>query len=271
MSKFKLSNKIFSLGLDAKELSVYAYLCSIQSQEQTITGEAVVYVKQTTIAEKCSVRSVQTVAKIIARLSMKGLVSPLNRAVKHDGFKGTYFYGVKKLPLDSGYFFVDRKVLGILSPRQMYVYLFLCKSFDMRRNDCWNSYNDISEQTGMKRETIIQTIRELVEHHLIVRMRRKSKENHHVFVDNHYQLVRFETGHIKKGKIKERLYSQYNRSSAKYSWLVEILGHYQYTMRKRKCQAISENLFLSRGSPKSESHIRTQDIYCLKEKKISIL
>lgn len=260
MSKFKLSNKIFSLGLDVKELVVYAYLCSIQSKELTITGEAVVYVKQATIAEKCCMRSVQTVAKVIHRLSEKGLVSPLNRAVKHDGYKGTYYYGIKKMPLNSGYFFVDRKALAQLAPRQMFVYLFLCKSFDVRRNDCWNSYNDISEQTGMKRETVVQTIRELVQRHLVVRMRRKSRENNRVYVDNHYQLVRFETGHI-RGKIKERLYLRYNRSVAKTSWLVEVLGHYQYTMRNKKCQAISENLFSSRGSPIFGTHISTQESY----------
>ena len=125
MSKFKLSNKIFSLGLDVKELVVYAYLCSIQSKELTITGEAVVYVKQATIAEKCCMRSVQTVAKVIHRLSEKGLVSPLNRAVKHDGYKGTYYYGIKKMPLNivRGILFLLIQALKLFLTT---IHLYLC-------------------------------------------------------------------------------------------------------------------------------------------------
>ena len=85
----------------------------------------------------------------------------------------------------------------MLTPRQMLVYLFLCKSFSTVLHDCWNSYNDISAQIGMKRESVIQTIRELVELGMIVRMQRRSKENRRVYVDNHYSIVRFEVGHIR--------------------------------------------------------------------------
>ena len=38
MSLFKLSNQIFQLGLDAQEVSVYAYLCSLPTAQHTITG-----------------------------------------------------------------------------------------------------------------------------------------------------------------------------------------------------------------------------------------
>lgn len=65
MSRCKLSNQIFQLGLDMQELSVYAYLCSIHFGQLTITGENVVCVKQSTIARNCGMRSVQTVARVI--------------------------------------------------------------------------------------------------------------------------------------------------------------------------------------------------------------
>ena len=86
----------------------------------------------------------------------------------------------------------------------MLVYLFLCKSFSTVLHDCWNSYNDISAQIGMKRESVIQTIRELVELGLIVRMQRRSKENRRVYVDNHYSIVRFEVGHFRARMPKMR-------------------------------------------------------------------
>ena len=60
----------------------------------------------------------------------------------------------------------------------------------------------------MKRETVVQTIRELVELGLIVRMQRRSKENRRVYVDNHYSIVRFEVGHIRAKMPKLQLASE---------------------------------------------------------------
>ena len=197
MSLFKLSNHIFKLGLDAQELSVYAYLCSLPASGFTLQGAAVISVKQRTIALNCGIKSPVTIAKAIDRLREKGLVDYLERTKKANGHYGAYCYAVSKQPTDTGYFTVDRHVFGMLVPRQMLVYLFLCKSFSTVLHDCWNSYNDIAEQIGMKRESVIQTIRELVELGLIVRIQRRSKENRRVYVDNHYSIVRFEVGHIR--------------------------------------------------------------------------
>ena len=197
MSLFKLSNHIFKLGLDAQELSVYAYLCSLPASGFTLQGAAVISVKQRTIALNCGIKSPVTIAKAIDRLREKGLVDYLERTKKANGHYGAYCYAVSKQPTDTGYFTVDRHVFGMLVPRQMLVYLFLCKSFSTVLHDCWNSYNDISARIGMKRESVIQTIRELIELGLIVRMQRRSKENRRVFVDNHYSIVRFEVGHIR--------------------------------------------------------------------------
>jgi len=205
VSLFKLSNKLFSLGLDAQEISVYAYLCSLPASSFTLHGAAVISVKQRTIAANCGIKSPVTIAKTIDRLREKGLVDYLERQYKANGHRGTYWYAVTKQPTDIGYFTVDRRVFGVLKPRQMLAYLFLCKSFSTVLHDCWNSYNDISAQIGMKRESVIQTIRELVELGLIVRMQRRSKENRRVFVDNHYSIVRFEVGHIRVKMPKMRL------------------------------------------------------------------
>ena len=81
MTYIKLSNKIFELGLTSKELSIYAYLCSLPNDYPTLDGAAI-KVKQATIAQKCGLKAVQTVAKIIDSLAAKGLVIPLKRSVK---------------------------------------------------------------------------------------------------------------------------------------------------------------------------------------------
>ena len=121
----------------------------------------------------------------------------LSNAIFSLGRKGAYCYAVTKQQTETAYFTVDRRVFGMLVPRQMLVYLFLCKSFSTVLHDCWNSYSDIAEQIGMKRETVVQTVRELVGLGLIVRMQRKSRQNRHVYTDNHYSIVRFEIGHIR--------------------------------------------------------------------------
>ena len=204
MSLFRLSNKIFSLGLDAQELSVYAYLCSLPASGFTLQGAAVISVKQRTIAANCGIKSPVTISKTIDRLREKGLVDYLERQYKANGHKSAYWYAVTKQKTDTGFFMIDRRVFGMITPRQMLVYLFLCKSFSTVLHDCWNSYNDIAEQIGMKRESVIQTIRELVELGLIVRIQRRSKENRRVYVDNHYSIVRFEVGHIRAQMPKMR-------------------------------------------------------------------
>lgn len=202
VSIFRLSNDIFALGLNAQEIAVYAYLCSLPASGFTLQGAAVISVKQRTIAANCGIKSPVTVAKTIDRLREKGLVDYLERQNKANGHRGAYWYAVTKQPTDTGFFMVDRRVFGMLTPRQMLVYLFLCKSFSTVLHDCWNSYNDIAAQIRMKRESVIQTIQELVELSLIVRIQRRSKENRRVYVDNHYSIVRFEVGRI-RGKMPE--------------------------------------------------------------------
>ena len=46
MSLFRISNHIFELGLNAQELSVYAYLCSLPADTRTITRKGSIKVSQ---------------------------------------------------------------------------------------------------------------------------------------------------------------------------------------------------------------------------------
>ena len=81
MSLFKLSNKLFLLGLNAQEMSVYAYLCSLPAVARTLTGASVISVKQTTIGQNCGIKSTTTVSRIIDRLNEKGLTGLLGNLV----------------------------------------------------------------------------------------------------------------------------------------------------------------------------------------------
>ena len=258
MHNIQLSNKIFDLGLNAKELSIYAYLCSLPSNYPMFDGTAV-KVKQATIAQKCGLKAVQTVSKVIDSLSTKGLVAPIKRSIKANGYKGTYIYEVKKLPTNDSFFFLDRSVFGKLVPRQMMIYLFICKSFSMQLMDCWNSYNDIAAQTGMKRETIIETISELEQLKLLRRNKRKAKDNKRVYVDNHYFLIMYVRGTIRKqGKKIVRMYCEYNRTNPK---LFKSLKFTCYNITKEKICQVGGKTFFKRGSPQFYSHLQIPNNY----------
>ncbi len=248
-SRIKLSNKIFDLGLSTQELAVYTYLCSLPSDYPMLDG-AVVKVKQSTIAQKCGIKAVQTVAKVINSLSQKALVTPLKRSVKQNGYKGTYIYEVKKLPTTDSFFFAERSVYGQLIPRQIMIYLFLCKAYSVERRESWNSFNDIAQQTGMKRETVIETVSELEKLRYIRRSRRKARDNRRVYVDNHYFLITYVRGSIRKkqGKKIARLYCEYNRTCGLSSKINTFINPYTITKRQI-CQEVSAIFFASRGSP----------------------
>ena len=252
MSRFKISNDIFALGLTASELTVYAYMSSLPSMQDTLDGKATITVKQSTIAQNCGIKAVQTVSKVITMLSEKGLVEPIQRH-KRNGYKGTYIYNVKKLPTNDSFFFVDRSIFGKLIPRQMMIYLFICKAYSNEIHDSWNSYNDISQQTGMKRETVIQTIAELEAMKLIRRNKRKSRENRRVFVDNHYFLIIYVRGTIRKhGKKIARMYCEYIRTGS--TLYKSYLFTYYHIIKKEICQ-VGGAIFHKRGSPQIYTHL----------------
>ncbi len=262
MSLFKLSNKLFALRLDPQELTVYAYLCSLPTDERTLSGDAVISVKQTTIGANCGIKSPTTVSKVIDRLRQKALIEPLERNCKANYHMGTYKYAVTKQSLHDGYFFTERRVFGQLCPRQMMIYLFICKSYSPTLGRCWNSYNDISAQTGMKRESVIQTINELVKGHFIVRHRKRSKENKNVFVDNHYCIVFYVRGHIKKAV---RLQLTCNRTRDLTG--IKSTNHTHCNTKRRLCQAPFE----TRGSPKVAAHYSVPKVHTKLKKKNTII
>lgn len=253
MSVIKLSNKLFSLGLDPREMSVYAYLCSLPATASTLSGAAVVKVRQQTIAERCLIRSAKTVSGILSRLAEKELVEVIERDDKPQR-RGTHVYAVRRLSVQGGWFFVDRRIFGQLVPRQMTVYLFLCKAYNHVLSDSWNSYTDIARQTGMKREVVIQTISELVAGHHIVKYRKRSADNKRVFVDNHYAIVRYTRVHIRHRprRIKGGHPSFRPRMASIRMLAAPYNCHPHYTISRRSCQV----LFWCRGSPNFTPHFK---------------
>ena len=84
--------------------------------QDTLDEKSTITVKQSTIAQNCGIKAVQTVSKVITSLTEKGLVEPIQRNLKRNGYKGTYIYTVKKLPTNDSFFFVERRIFGRLVP-----------------------------------------------------------------------------------------------------------------------------------------------------------
>ncbi|MEG0614119.1 MAG: hypothetical protein RR540_00065 [Oscillospiraceae bacterium] len=269
MSRFKLSNKILDLKLSNNELAIFAYLCSIHSTA-TLLGD-IVKVKQSTIAQKCCLRTSATVGRVVSRLMDKGLIQRVIRTVKADGNSGTNSYILNKPSTLGGFFFVDRHVFGRILPRQLRVYLFIAKSFDTQKNDCWNSYNDISAQLGIKRSDVVEIIGELCELNLIRKSLRKSRANKKVYVDNHYKIVLF-VPHKKISGHKNRLHSPKKCSlyffvANKVNKKLLEIQQINHSIFKSQCQV--DFFVLSRGSPLNRMSVKRPKIIHRKEKRLN--
>ncbi len=266
MHRIQISNKIFDQGLSVAAISVYAYLCSIKGN--VCNGFTHVKVKQKTIAAACGIASVQTVAKAIRELTEKQIIMQSIRTVRCDRSLSTNIYVFKKLPTTDGFFFVspDMAFSGQLVPRQLVVYLFLCKAHSTKHGYSWNSYNDMAAQIRMKRETVIATIQELCEMHLIAKQLMRSRENNRVFVDNRYFIVQRETGTIKKKKpVWETDF---------FTWVtgcMVALVNPKPILVYHGWRTLSSPFYLLRGSPQIVTRILNPNVFSSRKRKNKVI
>ena len=188
---FKLSNDILNIGLTPNELKVAVYLYSCVRKDTSVC------VKQRVIASKCGISKVETVGSIICRLQRKGVIERVSRPHKANGQLGTYRYKLKQVAT-RGFFKVKRYILGKLSGVQLRMYLFICRAVT-KKNDMWNSFNDIANALQIARKKVIAVINELVSLGVIRKLRVLKKDGS--YSDNHYSVsepeVQKEKGHKK--------------------------------------------------------------------------
>ena len=191
---FKLNNDILNIGLTPNELKVAVYLYSCVRKDNTS-----VCVKQRVIASKCGISKVETVGNIICRLQRskvetvgniicrlqrKGVIERVSRPHKANGQLGTYIYKLKAVAA-KGFFKVKRYILGKLSGVQLRMYLFICRAVT-KKNDMWNSFNDIANALQIVRKKVITVINELVSLGVIRKLRVLKKDGS--YSDNHYSV-----------------------------------------------------------------------------------
>lgn len=191
MNNIKVSNSVFDLGLTLKELAIYTYLLSIHSKYKKVSMAA--------IAACCGLKTAEAVSRNIAALKKKGLITTVISTVKTDGLCGSNIYMLKELPFDDGFFFFPRRLFKMgLSYKALAVLLFQYKAYSPERGISWNSYSDIAKALKMRRSDVIAEIKALVQKKLLRKRLFRSESNRNVYSDNHYTVVWFYMGAIKR-------------------------------------------------------------------------
>ena len=183
MPYFRMNNDILDLGLTPNEIKVAVCLYSC-----VFRNHYSVQIKQSTIADKCGIKKVETVSKIIYKLQKLGVIERIERPLRSNGWFGTNIYHLKAV-VCRGFFKVYRNVIDKLSGVQLRMYLFVCRAVT-KKNDMWNSFNDIARVLQIARNKVISVINELVELGVIRKLKIVKKDGS--YSDNHYSINNLE-------------------------------------------------------------------------------
>lgn len=226
----KLNNDILDCGLTVNELKVAVCLYScVYNNKNTVC------IKQSVIAHKCGFKQSRTVSNIICRLQRKGIIQAVRRPYKRNGHLGTYIYTLKSI-VSKGFFKVKRYIFNRLNAVQLRMYLFVCRAVT-KKNDMWNSFNDISHALQIGRNKVIATLNELVKMGFIRKFKVIKKDGS--YSDNHYSVAE------PSQKIKKESSRQYCNLSGTFK--IEKISYFDYRCSMSACQGKSTNLidFLS--------------------------
>ena len=226
---FRLNNSILDCGLTPNELKVAVCLYSC-----VFNNRCVVQIKQATIAQKCGIKKIETVANIICQLQRKGIIERVCRPHKANGQLGTYIYKLKAI-VSKGYFKIKRYILGRLNGVQLRMYLFVCRAIT-KKNDMWNSFNDISRALQIGRKKVIAVINELVGMGFIRKLKVLKKDGS--YSDNHYSVSEPTAENNNQGKKEESP----KQATTLFGTFKNIL-HIDYILPVIACQAVKQDFF----------------------------
>jgi DNA-binding MarR family transcriptional regulator len=226
---FRLNNSILDCGLTPNELKVAVCLYSC-----VFNNRCVVQIKQATIAQKCGIKKIETVANIICQLQRKGIIERVFRPHKANGQLGTYIYKLKTI-VSKGYFKIKRYILGKLNGVQLRMYLFVCRAIT-KKNDMWNSFNDISRALRIGRKKVIAVINELVGMGFIRKLKVLKKDGS--YSDNHYSVSEPTVENKNQGKKEESP----KQATTLFGTFRNIL-HIDYILPVIACQAVKQDFF----------------------------
>ena len=226
---FRLNNSILDCGLTPNELKVAVCLYSC-----IFNNRCIVQIKQATISQKCGIKKIETVANIICQLQRKGIIERVSRPHKTKCRLGTYIYKLKEIA-SKGFFKMKRYILGKLNGVQLRMYLFVCRAIT-KKNDMWNSFNDISRALQIGRKKVIAVINELVGMGFIRKLKVLKKDGS--YSDNHYSVSEPTAENNNQGKKEESP----KQATTLFGTFKNIL-HIDYILPVIACQAVKQDFF----------------------------
>lgn len=263
---FRMPNKIFDMNmrLSATELTVLAALYSLRGV--CYKNKKYVRISQKAIATMTGLTP-KTISRIIDKLRRLNLVLDIKRYFVDSHKLGTYHYTLPVIKYS--YFFVSRKIFKLtnkLTASEMRMYLYCCKCADSRTMQFWNSFNDISNQLGLHRSSVISTLKSLIKKGLIIRYRVTKKDGS--YADNYYQINSIL---IKKPKIHKKKRRYYRVASSIFPFRFVLCSRKSY---KGIVQDLHKSVkcyfsFL-RGSPKIYTSVRSTHLYTTRRKNYKI-
>jgi len=177
--------------LSGNEISVCAFLLSVQSASKAVNNFNGIQVSRTRIALSCGITA-RTVGNILKKLESMELIHIYRDEWNGKRKSNVYVIGEPLLDLSGGFFYVPRKIFKKgLEPKQLIVYFLLCHAQDYEYSRSWNSYNDMARRLRMNRGEVIKLITQLESAGYIAKKRRKIKERGKgdCYADNRYSVT----------------------------------------------------------------------------------
>lgn len=182
---FKVNNNVFATNEQGEQiLTPTQRQVLVMMYSVDINGKGWVKIRQSRLAEMCNC-SVATIKRAIEQLIEKGYIYNKIRTERNDRWLGTYIYILPKVA-KKGYFYVNRNALKLLNSVQTRMYLYFCKCARNAKKDFWHSFNDIANALHLKRNAVINTIKELVSLKVINKDVRKTSKGD--YAENYYTI-----------------------------------------------------------------------------------
>lgn len=195
------------LAADKSAFIVACRLYSLINSKTEISSNGYeVCIKQETLAASCCL-SVSTVKRVLRRLVNMSIITHSYRKNNAAGYLGTTHYSLQRFSLVRDYFNLPKNIFSkCLSPKLFYVYALFHK---LKCNDIarfYQSYNDLSHMTKIKRSELCSCINQLIDLKLIRKQLKRTRLGD--YTDNTYFVIVYQQGKLSKKKRAPRSYSK---------------------------------------------------------------
>lgn len=175
----------FTSSAELKLACVFYGLINKNTKKNLLGWE--ITVKQSTLAALCGL-SESTIKRTLKSLKDKGFICSQKRSYICEHRLGTYTYTIKEVPVNSGYFNIQKKAIKRLTGTSFTVYAHFCKLADKHRK-FFQSLNELCAIIRIGKKELTSIIAKLIKDKLIRRLRRMTRCGD--YTDNIYFVTYF--------------------------------------------------------------------------------